>query len=241
MLNAIIDDIKVYFSSLLKKEGRYLLITGILSILFSVIEILLFSIIFSKINVIAYIIYVIALYYGYKYLIKFLQKALIKAKVIKYIPDDYAFNGYDGMYDERALNNLQYKEAIDHYDAVKAYIVILSIASFIFLSLFSPYGIIARLVFVLIAGLIMYFLTIEPIEYMSGTNNKQPNLIDKVKDGFGLGNNKSKENLSSITSVIDNFKQSELNQQPGQVQPEVLDETALGVAATDDYYRNRVE
>ena len=218
MINAIIDDIKEYFTSLFKKEGRFLLINVVLSIIITVLELIIFSLIIPEFSLIIFFIYSIAIYYGYKFLTKFIQKILIKTKAIKYLPDDYTFNGFDGMYDERVMNNIEYKSAIDHYDATRAYIIIFAIGFFIYMFLKTTYGIGARLVFCAIDALIMFFLTIEPIEYIEGTNHKQPSLIDKVKDGLGLGTNKKNEDLSSITNVIDTFKQSELNQQAQAVQ-----------------------
>jgi hypothetical protein len=91
----------------------------------------------------------------------------------------------------------------------------------------------------------MYFLTIEPIEYLSGTNNKQPSIMDKVKEGFGLGENKAGENLSSITNVIDEFKQNELNQpvvEPQEqptIQPSVPKEEPLNMSMTEDFYSKK--
>lgn len=238
MLKAILDDIKDYFTSLLKKEGRFHLISGILSIIISVLEIFIFNLFMGNtFSLIIFLIYAIAIYYGYKYLSKYLQQFLIKAKVIKYIPEDYTFNGFDGMYDERVINNINYKAAVDHYEVIMAYIVIFTLSFFIYLFIATTYGLIARVIFCLISAVLMYFLTIEPVEYQEG-NKKQPSIIDKIKDGLGLGNNKSKEDISSITNVIDTFKQNELNQQPvQQVQQEVevLDEPVK----TDDYYQNK--
>ena len=244
MFHAIIDDIKEYFSILFKKDGRYLLIMGILSIIFSVIELLVFSMISPSFNVILFIVYALVLYYGYKFLTMLLQKLLIKLKIIQYLPDDYTFNSED----ERIKNNLQYKMAIDHYSAIKSYVIMFSIAFFIFLSILTTYNILARLVFVLIAGLVMYFLTIEPVEYSSGSN-KQPTIMDKVKDGLGMGDNKAGENLASITNVIDNFKQSELNKpapqevpvEPMPVQPtmgptNIPKEEPINMNMTEEFY-----
>ena len=176
MVSKFIDDIKYFFDRLFDRDGKPLLMLSIIGCVMAVLEIIIFLFIIrnaTKLNVPFLVIYIYALYFLNRFLIRGIQFLLVRFNIIKYQEDNYIYSEDDTSNQIRRYNASVYIKERDRYEATIVYIVTLVI----FLLIILNFALNANKILILVLSLLILipFLVMlkDPYEIITVDVNEQ--------------------------------------------------------------------